>query len=282
MDLTFSLAERWTEAGEPVGIGGAVEFRTDVFDAATIEALIDRRQRVLMALTADPVRCYRRSMSWMPRARRLDGPGHRAVSTQPAPHAGVVPEVFAAQVARSPQAVAISCGERSWTYREVEEAANRLAHLLAAQARARVRVWGCCCPACEAVVAILAVLETGAAYLPIDPGLPDTRIEFLLVDAAPIAVLTTTGLRLRLDGQELLVLDVEDPRVQTYPGTGLPVLGAEATCVPDLHLGHYRRPQGRGGHPLQPHPAAGLTGRRAAARGCVVAVAFLVLRRFGV
>ena len=42
MDLTFSLAERWTEAGEPAGIGGTVEFRTDVFDAASIEALIER------------------------------------------------------------------------------------------------------------------------------------------------------------------------------------------------------------------------------------------------
>ena len=42
MDLAFSLAERWSEAGEPAGIGGAVEFRTDVFDAASIEALIER------------------------------------------------------------------------------------------------------------------------------------------------------------------------------------------------------------------------------------------------
>ena len=42
MDLAFSLAERWTEAGEPAGIGGTVEFRTDVFDAASIEALIER------------------------------------------------------------------------------------------------------------------------------------------------------------------------------------------------------------------------------------------------
>ncbi len=46
-DLTFSLAERWTEAGEPAGIGGEVEFRTDVFDAASIEALIERLRRVL-------------------------------------------------------------------------------------------------------------------------------------------------------------------------------------------------------------------------------------------
>ena len=56
MDLTFSLAERCTEAGEPAGIGGAVEFRTDVFDADSIEALIGRLQRVLVAMTADPTR----------------------------------------------------------------------------------------------------------------------------------------------------------------------------------------------------------------------------------
>ena len=56
MDLTFSLAERWTEAGEPAGIGGAVEFRTDVFDADSIEALIERLRRVLVAVTADPTR----------------------------------------------------------------------------------------------------------------------------------------------------------------------------------------------------------------------------------
>ncbi len=56
MDLAFSLAERWTEAGEPAGISGAVEFRTDVFDAASIEALIERLERVLVAMTADPGR----------------------------------------------------------------------------------------------------------------------------------------------------------------------------------------------------------------------------------
>ena len=54
MDLTFSLGERWTEDGELAGIGGTVEYRTDVFDATSIDALIARLQRVLTALTADP------------------------------------------------------------------------------------------------------------------------------------------------------------------------------------------------------------------------------------
>src|ERR1700736_513916 len=56
MDLVFSLGERWTEAGAPAGIGGVVEFRTDVFDAASIQALIERWRRVVVALTADPTR----------------------------------------------------------------------------------------------------------------------------------------------------------------------------------------------------------------------------------
>ena len=56
MDLTFSLAEHWNQAGEPAGIAGTVEFRTDVFAPASITTLIQRLQRVLVAITADPGR----------------------------------------------------------------------------------------------------------------------------------------------------------------------------------------------------------------------------------
>jgi acyl carrier protein len=52
-DLTLALGERWSETGEPAGIGGTVEFRTDVFDARSIERLIERLRRVLVAMTAD-------------------------------------------------------------------------------------------------------------------------------------------------------------------------------------------------------------------------------------
>ena len=85
MDLAFSLAERWTEAGEPAGIGGTVEFRTDVFDAASIEALIERLQRVLVAMTADPTRSLS-SVDVLDAGEhaRLDEIGNRAVLTQPA------------------------------------------------------------------------------------------------------------------------------------------------------------------------------------------------------
>ena len=55
----------------------------------------------------------------------------------------------------------------------------------------------------QAVVAILAVLKTGAAYLPIDPSVPTARIKFMIADAAPIAAITTAGLAGRLDGCDL-------------------------------------------------------------------------------
>ena len=101
---------------------------------------------------------------------------------------------------------------RSMTYRELDEAANRLAHLLAGQGAGP----GQCVAlllerSAEAIVAMLAVLKTGAAYLPIDPALPAARIGFMLADAAPIAAITTAGLAERLDGYELAVIDVDDP-----------------------------------------------------------------------
>ena len=224
MDLTFSLGEQFSGAGEPAGIGGAVEFRTEVFDAASVEALIGRLERVLVAMTADPGRRLS-SIDVLDEHEqaRLDEVGNRAVLTQSAPAPVSIPVVFETQVTRTPEAVAISCDGRSWTYREVEEAANRWAHLLAGHGVGP----GQCVAllverSAEAIVAMLGVLKTGAAYVPIDPAHPDARIEFMLADAKPIAALTTTGLRARLAGHELLVLDIDDPALDSQPGTGLP------------------------------------------------------------
>ncbi|HEX9833670.1 MAG TPA: amino acid adenylation domain-containing protein, partial [Mycobacterium sp.] len=74
----------------------------------------------------------------------------------------------------------------------------------------------------DAVVAILAVLKTGAAYLPIDPAHPDARVEFVLGDAAPVAAITTADLRARLEPYDVPVIDVDDPAVATAPGAALP------------------------------------------------------------
>ena len=212
------------QVGPGAELGLRIEYDSEVFDAASIEALIERWQQVLVAMIADPGRRLS-SIDVLDEAEhaRLDGWGNRAVLTRPAPAAVSVPVVFAAQVARTPEAMAISCEGHSLTYRELEEAANRLAQLLAGHGAGP----GACVAllverSARAVVAILAVLKTGAAYLPIDPALPDARIEFMVADAAPITAITTTGLRARLDGCGLPVIDINDPAVDTQPSIALP------------------------------------------------------------
>ena len=113
-------------------LGLRVEYDTEVFDAASIQTLIERLQRVLVAMTADPTRrVVVDDVLDEAEHARLDGWGNRAVLTQPAPPSVSIPALFAAQVARAPEAVALTFEGRSMTYRELDEAANRLAHLLA-------------------------------------------------------------------------------------------------------------------------------------------------------
>ena len=224
MDLSFSLSERWTETGEPAGIGGTVEFRTDVFDAASIEALIERLQKVLAAMTTDPgQRLSSIDLLDTEEHTRLDEIGNRAVLTEPAPTPVSVPVLFAQHVARTPDAVALTFAGRSLSYRELDEAANRLAHLLSGY---EVGPGQCVAllftRSAEAIIAMLAVLKTGAAYLPIDPALPDGRIEFMLTDAAPVAAITTAALLPRLHGYDLAVIDINDPSIDAQPDTSLP------------------------------------------------------------
>jgi amino acid adenylation domain-containing protein/thioester reductase-like protein len=229
MDLAFFLAERATDAGEPAGIGGTVEFRTDVFDAASIEALIGRLETMLVAVTAGPGR--RLSTVDLLDAgehARLDRWGNRAALGRPAPPAMSIPEAWAAAVARTPEAVALTCGERSLTHREVDEAANRLAHLLFGYGVAAGGSVALLLERSEqAVIAILAVLKTGAAYLALDPALPGPRLDFMVDDAAPVAAITSAGLADRLGGYDVAVIDVADPRIQAQSRTALPAPAAD-------------------------------------------------------
>ena len=206
------------------GSAGRWSFAPTCSTRPAFETLIERLERVVVAMTADPTRRLS-SIDLLDRDEyeRLDWWGNRAVLTAPAPTPVSIPALFAAQVARAPESVALVCGEVSWTYRKLDEASNRLAHLLVGQGAGA----GQCVAlllerSAEAIVAILAVLKTGAAYLPIDPVLPAARIEFMLDDAAPIAAITTAGLRSRLDGRDLLVIDVDDPAVGSQPSTALP------------------------------------------------------------
>ncbi|WP_459960136.1 condensation domain-containing protein, partial [Mycobacterium avium] len=151
-------------------LGLRLEFDTDVFDPAAIDTLADRLRRLLAAMPADPDRPLR-SLDLLDSTEhtRLQRWGNRPALSRPATGPSL-PELFTAQVANAPHAVALRCAGRSMTYRELDEASTRLAHLLAGHGATP----GCFVAllfsrSAEAIVAMLAVLKTGAAYLPIDP-----------------------------------------------------------------------------------------------------------------
>jgi len=202
------------------GTAGAGQWLSD----CDVRDLVKRLERVLVAMTDDPTRRLS-SVDLLDEGEhaRLDEIGNRAVLTQPVITPVSIPVLFAERVARTPDAVAVTFEGRSITYREVEEGANRLAHLLAGHGVGPGEHVALLLErSAQAVIAILAVLKTGAAYLPIDPGLPAARIGFMLDDAAPIAAITTADLRSRLDGHDVVVIDVNDPRIQAYPCTAPP------------------------------------------------------------
>ncbi|WP_141723298.1 non-ribosomal peptide synthetase, partial [Micromonospora matsumotoense] len=132
--------------------------------------------------------------------------------TQSAVGAPLLPEVFAAQAAATPDATALVCEGSTFTYAELDERSNRLARLLAARGVGPESVVGLLLErGPEVVVALLAVLKAGGAYLPIDPEYPAERIGFIIADAAPVVVLTSSraAARAALDMPTVLLDDAQ-------------------------------------------------------------------------
>ncbi|CAN7434021.1 amino acid adenylation domain-containing protein [Bosea sp. LjRoot237] len=93
-------------------------------------------------------------------------------------------DLFAAQVAAQPRAVALSLGGASLSYAELDERAERLAHQLTAMGAKPGTIVGLCLPrSLDLIVALLAILKSGAAYLPLDPAYPGERLAFMVEDA---------------------------------------------------------------------------------------------------
>ena len=126
----------------------------------------------------------------------------------------MVPELFAAQAAVTPDATAVVAGERVLSYRELDEASGRLAGLLAGYGAGPEQVVAVLLErSAELVIALLAVLKSGAAYLPVDPEYPPDRVGFMLADARPVLAVAQAGTAgLIPDGVPALVLD--DPATQ--------------------------------------------------------------------
>ena len=181
--------------------------------------------------------------------RQLDAFGHRAVRVEDA--AVSVPELFAAQVRRSPGAVAVVFEGRCWTYRELDEASGRLASVLVEREVGVGDVVGLLLPrSADTVTATLAVLKVGAAYVPIDVAYPDERVEVVLADTSPVVVITISELvdRVRLlrsaTGSDFRVVNVADPVIDTFACADLPYPDVEQLAYVIYTSGTTGAPKG--------------------------------------
>ncbi|GHF27795.1 hypothetical protein GCM10018790_01430 [Kitasatospora xanthocidica] len=163
--------------------------RREVFDAETARGVLRRLEAALTALAAAPD-TPTAALDLLDDATRAALPAPGVPARGPAPET-TVPALFEAQADRVPDAVALSDRHRTLSYRDTNAAANRIARALIARGIGPESIVAVLLPHdAELVVALLGVLKSGAAYLPIDPALPAERIAFMLQDARPAAVLT--------------------------------------------------------------------------------------------
>src|SRR6185437_4689690 len=191
-DLDVSLREVLGADGAPGGLQGEVAGAADLFDAGTVAVIARRLERVLEVVASEPrLRVSHVDVLEAAERRQLVKEWNdTAVELPPMP----VPEMIAGQVARIPDGTAVSCDGEQVSYAELWARAERLAGHLARLGAGRESVVAVHLPrGIELVVAMLAVWRAGAAYLPVDPGLPGGRITFMLTDAAPVCVLTASA-----------------------------------------------------------------------------------------
>ena len=188
----------------------ALDYDPAAFDATTVERLGACLRVLLTEMAADPDR----RLGDLPllteeeRDRVLGEFGGPA-----APQPGrVLPEVFEEQAGRTPHAAAVLAGDERLTYRELNERANRLARLLIASGAGPERFVALALPrTADLIVALLAVLKSGAGYLPVDPKYPAERVAFLFDDIGPDIVLTTPELAGRLPAGPATRIVLDDP-----------------------------------------------------------------------
>ncbi|GLZ39062.1 non-ribosomal peptide synthetase [Actinokineospora sp. NBRC 105648] len=163
-------------------------YEPDLFDAETVDAVAAHLRHLLAELVADPDR----PVSAIP---ALAGADRERVLTEwndtaaDVPHTTLV-ALLAEQARRTPDATALVFEGRSWTYTEFDAETNRLAHWLIAAGAGPEKIIGIALPrSADLVLALVAVLKSGAAYLPVDPDLPADRAEFMRADADALLTL---------------------------------------------------------------------------------------------
>ncbi|WFE36318.1 non-ribosomal peptide synthetase [Micromonospora sp. WMMD975] len=200
LDLTLELVHG------PDGLAGALDYTTDIFDAATIERMADAYVRLLRAVAADPTA----RIDDLPLVEAATAP---AVVRPAAPFRSLLDRI-AGQVRATPDAVAVVGPGGELTYAELDRRSNRLAHHLRERGIGAEDRVGLRLPRCvDTVVAVLGVWKAGGAFVGLDPELPARRLAHLERDA---------GVRLVLDpdsvsGAALTAHPATAPDVDTRP-----------------------------------------------------------------
>src|SRR6201999_2268798 len=123
-----------------------------------------------------------------------------------------LPALIEAQVARRGDAIALVCEDTTLSYAALNARANQLAHLLIAQGAGPEQIVALALPrSAELIVGLVAIIKSGAAYLPLDPDYPADRLAFMLADAKPVCLITSNAVAQRLpEAAPRLVLDHPD------------------------------------------------------------------------
>ncbi|WP_146151814.1 non-ribosomal peptide synthetase [Ahniella affigens] len=175
----------------------SITYATDLFDRASMVRLLSEYERLLTAVSTDPDRPLNQLdlLQASERAELLETGAGDVVAVP----SGTVHAAFEARVNLHPERIAVQMDGRGISYAELNATANRLARRLLAAGIQRESIVGIFCPrSIEQVVAILAILKAGAAYLPLELSYPKTRLADLTREAGAALVLTFDGLQDKL------------------------------------------------------------------------------------
>ncbi|NKX87985.1 non-ribosomal peptide synthase/polyketide synthase [Nocardia coubleae] len=189
-DLQITLGERRSATGEADGIEAVVLYATDLFDETDIRDLGARFVRLLAAASAAP----ETAVGDLPLLSVEEQARLTGMRGAPVTATGLLPDLLAAAVAADPEREAVTDGDRSLTYRELERASSRLARVLIDAGVGPDDVVAVGIPrSIESVLAVWAVAKAGAAWLPVDPSYPLDRITHMVTDSGACLGLTVDG-----------------------------------------------------------------------------------------
>jgi len=203
-DLTLSMMEL------PQGLRAAFEYNADLFEPGTIMRILGCFQTLLEGMVAQPEQRIARLPLLTPSERHQLLSGWNRTMTD-YPRERTVGELFDEQVALGPQAVAVQFEDRELTYAQLDERATTLAaRLRAAGVGPDVLVGLCLERSLELIVALVAIVKAGGAYVSLDPAYPQERLSFMLEDTKAPVLLTQASLKGKVPANGAMVICLDE------------------------------------------------------------------------